>query len=164
MDNIIGAHSLNIDKEYESFINKFSSTTGSDFPKNKMGNYLTSWYEGYIYCLMIGLNTNSRHYEGFKNKHQKMPNWSNQNLNQYKYCIARVMAREDVFNELGLDLREKILENYNGISELLKNVKEICDEFSLGGLHYLRKEYENDSNLFDDPFALSMIYENTLKK
>ncbi|WP_318641705.1 hypothetical protein [Flavobacterium ardleyense] len=163
MDSIIFGHSLYIDKEYESFINKFSSTTGSDFPKGKMGNYLTSWYEGYIYCLMIGLNINSRHYKGFENKHQKMPNWSNQNINQYKYCIARVIGREDIINELELNSREKILENYNGLSELLKKVKEICDQFALGGLHYLRKEYDNDSTLFDDPFALSTIYENASK-
>ena len=163
MDNIINGHSLYIDKEYESFINKFSSATGTDFPKGKMGNYLTSWYEGYIYCLMIGINTNNRHHEGYKIKHQKMANWSNQNINQYKYCIARVIAREDIINELELNSRENILKNYKGLSELLKNVKEICDQFSLGGLHYLNTKYENDSRLFDDPFALLKIYKNTLQ-
>lgn len=163
MDTIILGHSLYIDKEYESFINKFSSTTGSDFPKGKMGNYLTSWYEGYLYCLMIGLNTNSRHYEGYVKKHQKMDRWSTQNINQYKYCIARVIGREDIIHELGLNSRESIVSNYVGLPDLLKKVKDICDQFALGGLHYLRKEYDNDSSFFDDPFALSSIYENTVK-
>ncbi|MFV0158679.1 hypothetical protein OBK24_09475 [Empedobacter falsenii] len=162
MDTIILGHSLYIDKEYESFINKFSSTTGSDFPKGKMGNYLTSWYEGYLYCLMIGLNTNSRHYEGYVKKHQKMDRWSTQNINQYKYCIARVIGREDIVNELGLNSRESIEDNYIDQTNLLKKIKDICDQFALGGLHYLRKEYDNDSSLFDDPFALSRIYENSL--
>lgn len=163
MDNIIQGHTLFIDSEYESFINKFSSTTGTDFPKGKMGNYLNSWYEGYIYCLMIGLNTNSRYHEGYLKKHKKMDNWSNQNINQYKFCIARVLGRIDIINELGLDTRENIISKYEGLQELLKKVKEICDQFALGGMHYLRKEYENNSFLFDNPFALSSIYEETLK-
>lgn len=164
MESIIIGHSLYIDKEYESFINKFSSTTGSDFPKGKMGNYLTSWYEGYLYCLMIGINVNARHYEGYVNKYQKMANWSNQNVNQYKYCISRIIGKEDILNELGLDSREKIIDNYKGLNELLKRVKDICDQFALGGLHYLRNEYSNDSSLFDEPFALLSIYEKTLIK
>lgn len=163
MDAIILGHSLFIDKEYETFINKFSSTTGADFPKGKMGNYLTSWYEGYLYCLNLGLNTNSRHYEGYAQKHQKVDRWSTQNINQYKYCIARVLGREDIINELGLNTRELIVSNYEDLPILLKKVKDICDQFALGGLHYLRKEYENDSSLFDDAFALSNIYESSIK-
>lgn len=164
MDGIILGHSLYIDKEYESFINKFSSTTGADFPKGKMGNYLSSWYEGYLYCLMIGLNINSRHYKGYVTRHQKMDRWSTQNIDQYKYCIARVLGREDIINELGLNSRKSIVSNYDGLNELLKKVKNICDEFALGGLHYLRNQYENDSTIFEDPFALSKIFEEAKMK
>lgn len=161
INEIISRHSLYIDKEYESFINKFSSTTGADFPKGIMGNYLMSWYEGYLYCLMIGLNTDSRHYDGYVNKYQKMNQWSHQNINQYKYCIARVLGRKDIINELGLNSRESIVSNYKGLPDLMGKIKDICDQFALGGLHYLRDKYENDSSLFDDPFALSTIYKNT---
>ena len=47
---------------------------------------------------------------------------------------------------------------------VLKKIKEICDQFSLGGLHYLRNLYENDHTIFNDPFSLKIIYEDTLKK
>jgi hypothetical protein len=164
MDNIIANHTLFIDSEYEGFINNFSSTTGNDFPAGKLGNYLGSWYEGYIYCLLIGINTNSRHYNGFVKKHPKVTNWSNQNIDQYKYCIARVMSRMDIITELGLDSRNSINSNFDSTEELLKKVKDICDEFSLGGMHYLRNLYENDHNIFNDPFSLKIIYENTIKK
>jgi hypothetical protein len=164
MDHIIANHSLYIDKEFEEFINNFSSTTGSDFPAGKLGNYLGSWYEGYLYCLLIGINTNSRHYSDYINKHQKMPNWSNQNIDQYKYCIARVMSRMDIKTELGLDSRDSINSNFVSTEELLKKVKEICDQFSLGGVHYLKSLYDNDHTIFNNSFSLKVIYENTVKK
>jgi len=162
MDQIIANHSLNIDQNFESFINNFCSTTGTSFPQGKLGNYLGSWYEGFLFCLLIGLNTNSRHYNGYEKKYQKMPNWSTQNIDQYKYCIAKVLAREDIIKELNIDNREGIKKSFNSTEELLKQVKEICEEFSLGGLHYLIKLHENDNTIFNDPLALKTIYENTL--
>jgi len=101
--------------------------------------------------------------ERFVKKYQKVDRWSTQNINQYKYCIARVLGREDIINELCLNSRELIVSNYEDLPILLKKVKDICDQFALGGLHYLRKEYENDSSLFDDAFALSNIYESSIK-
>lgn len=162
MDQIIANHSLNIDQKYESFINNFCSTTGSNFPQGKLGNYLGSWYEGFLYCLLIGLNTNTRHYKGYEKIHTKMPTWSSQNIDQYKYCIAKVLAREDIIKELNIDNREGIKKNFNSTEELLKKVKVICEEYSLGGLHYLIKLYENDNTIFNDPLALKTIYENSL--
>ena len=163
MEHLIANHSLYIDKDFEGFINNFSSTTGTDFPAGKLGNYLGSWYEGYLYCLLIGINRNARHYEGYVNRYQKMPNWSTQNLDQYKYCIARVISRTDIKTELGLDSRDSIKKNFISTEELLKKVKIICDEFSLGGLHYLKGLYDNDQTIFNDAFALKDIYENSLK-
>jgi hypothetical protein len=163
MDQIISNHTLNIDQEYESFINNFCSTTGSNFPQGKLGNYLGSWYEGFLFCLLIGLNTNSRHYKGYVKKHQKMPNWSIQNIDQYKYCIAKVLSREDIIKELNIDNRDGIKKDFISTEDLLKKIKNICEEFSLGGLHYLIKLYENDNTIFNDTLALKTIYEKTLK-
>jgi hypothetical protein len=164
MDQIIANHSLNIDQKYENFINNFCSTTGSNFPQGKLGNYLGSWYEGFIFCLLLGLNTDSRHYKGYEKKYQKMPNWSSQNTDQYKYCIAKILSREDIIKELQIDNRVGINKNFKSTEDLLNQVKEICDQFSLGGLHYLIKLHENDSTIFNDPLALKTIYENSLSK
>lgn len=163
MDSTILRHSLNIDQEYESFINNFCSTTGANFPQGKLGNYLGSWYEGYLYCLMIGINKDARHYNGYKKKHQKMPTWSLKNIHQYKYCIAKIMSRKDIVKELGIDSRESISNNFESVENLLLQVKEICEQFSLGGLHYLMELYEKDPSMFDHPLALKTIYENSIK-
>jgi hypothetical protein len=163
MDQLISNHSLFIDKNFEDFINNFCSTTGQNFPQGKLGNYLGSWYEGYIYCLLIGLNTNHRHYGGYENKHQKVAIWSNQNINQYKYCLARVISRDDVISELGLDTRVAIIGNFSSIENCLGKLKEICDQFALGGVRYLKGLYDNDNRIFDEPYALFKIYENTLE-
>lgn len=163
MDQLIANHSLYIDTEYEGFINNFCSTTGSNFPQGKLGNYLGSWYEGYLFCLMIGLNTDSRRYEGYKKKYKKMDRWSPQNLKQYKYCIARVMSRLDIINELDIQNREGIKNNFESIEKLMEKVKNICDEFSLGGLDYLMKKYENDRGIFNDPLALKSIFLESVK-
>jgi len=166
MDDIIANHSLYIDQEFEGFINNFCSTTGADFPQGRLGNYLGSWYEGYLYCLLIGLNTNSRNYLGYtKNKkHQKMSVWSPKNINQYKYCIARVMAREDINTELKLNSRDNIQNNFISTENLLSKVRDICEQFSLGGVHYLKQLYDNDPSIFDDQLALKTIYENSIPK
>lgn len=162
MEAFISNHSLNIDQAHESFIHNFCSTTGTDFPQGKLGNYLGSWYEGYLYCLLIGLNKNVRHYKGYEKKHQKMPNWSSQNIDQYKYCIAKVMSKQDIITELGIDSRENISTKFISIENLLGQVKVICEQFSLGGLHYLKNLHENDPSIFDDPLSLKTIYENTI--
>jgi hypothetical protein len=163
INQYIEKHSLYIDEEYEPFINNFCSTTGNVFPQGKLGNYLGSWYEGYLYCLLIGLNTNSRHYDGFVKRHQKMPTWSRNNLNQYKFCISRVISRDDIVFELGIADRKGINEKFESSEKLLLDLKDICDEFSLGGVRYLKNLFDNNPNLFsNDAFALKNIYERTL--
>lgn len=162
MDQLILNHSLFIDKNYEEFINKFCSTTGSNFPPGKIGNYLGSWYEGYIFCLLIGLNTNNRHYNGFEKKYEKMSTWSTQNLNQYKYCLSRILSKQDIIVELGIDSRNNIMDNFTTTENLLKKTKEIADQFSLGGVHYLLNLYNDDVTIFDDSLSLVKIYKKTL--
>jgi len=163
MDQIIANHSLYIDKNFENFINNFCSTTGANFPQGKLGNYLGSWYEGYLYCLMIGLNTNSRHYAGYEDKDRKMDRWSTRNLDQYKYCIARVMSKEDIRTELGINSRDKIKDKFVSKEDLMFKVKEICDQFSLGGVRYLKELHVNDPSIFNDPLSLKIIYEKSLE-
>lgn len=162
MEHQISNHSLYIDKNFESFINNFCSTLGQNFPQGKLGNYLGSWYEGYIYCTLIGLNTDNRHYGGYEARHQKVANWSSQNINQYKYCLSRIIAREDIQLELGLTSRESIKNNFISVENCVDKLKDICDQFSLGGVRYLKSLYENDNRIFDDPYALLTIYKETL--
>ena len=45
MEHLIANHSLYIDKDFEGFINNFSSTTGTDFPAGKLGMLLETLYE-----------------------------------------------------------------------------------------------------------------------
>ena len=97
-----------------------------------------------------------------KKKYQKMPTWSSQNKDQYKFCLSRILSRKDIVLELGLDSRDNILIKFSSIEELLKRVKDIADQFSLGGLFYLMSLYDQDVTIFDDPFALKNIFLKSL--
>ena len=170
IDILIKEHSLYIDKEDEEFINKFSSTTGTKFPKGKLGNYLGSWFEGYIYTLLIGIITGERRYEGFKDKQQKMRSWNSATLEQYKYCISLVLSKPDIVGEIGLNKREEVdkyleltNENESATFTILNKIKDICDQFSLGGVDFIKRYEEQDPEIFDDPFALKTIFDSALE-
>lgn len=174
IDILIKEHSLLIDKNDEDFINKFSSTTGADFPKGKLGNYLSSWYEGYIFTLLVGILSGERRYEGFVSKSQKMREWNTATIKQYKYCLSLLLSKEDIIVELDLDSRQNIDSKYGDFEnkenlnkELLYKLKEISDQYSLGGIDFIRKFEEREPQLFDDPFAIYKIFleaKNVTKK
>ena len=170
IDILIKEHSLYIDKEDEEFINKFSSTTGANFPKGKLGNYLGSWFEGYIYTLLIGIITGERRYEGFKDKQQKMRGWNSATLKQYKYCISLVLSKKDIIAELGLNKREEVdkylelaNESESATLVILDKLKNICDQFSLGGVDFIKRHEEQNPEIFDDPLALKSIFDSALE-
>ena len=164
INDIITEHTLYIDSTLEEFINKFCNTTGFDRTITKDRFVLGSWYEGYLYCLLLGINLNRRHIQGYAKKTEKARNWSTNYKDQYKYCIAKLIQRPDVLKELQINERFEIDENFKDIKFLLDKIKEICDEFSIGGVLYLKERYEKDDNLFYGYDALKNIYKETLIK
>lgn len=163
---IIKEHSLLIDKNDEEFINNFSSTTGTNFPKGKLGNYLSSWFEGYIFTLLIGIITGERRYTGFVDKSQKIKEWNTATFHQYKFCLSLLLSKKEIVRELEIDSRSNIGSVYLGFEnnellsrEILSKLKNIADEYSLGGIDFIRRYHdEKEPNLFDDPFAMYKIF------
>ena len=153
----IRQHSLKLDSHYENLASQFCNIEG--YKKEKTGSQyvLGSWFEGYLYCLLLGLKIGER--EGKKGKWlDKKNSWSPYNLDQYKYAIGKVLSDPRLLNELGIASREQIDQEYTSVRKLLLDVKQICDEFVNGGLEYLSKEYKKNDMLFSDHMSLKRIF------
>lgn len=162
INELLTEHTLYIDSTLEEFINNFCNTTGFVKTLTSERFLLGSWYEGYLYCLLIGINTNKRHFEGYSRKLEKARSWSSAYKEQYKYCIGKIIYRPDILKELNIDERDMIDIHFEDRKTLLDKIKVICDQYSLGGVRYLQEKYELDDNFFHGYAALKRIYEETL--
>ncbi|MBV7440221.1 hypothetical protein KRX57_02195 [Weeksellaceae bacterium TAE3-ERU29] len=164
IDLIIKDHALYIDRDDEKFINKFSSTTGNS--SKEKACYLSSWYEGFIFTLLIGILSNNRRISGFKNRQIKMREWNKNTFEQYKYCLSVLLSKPEILRELNLDSRNRIDEEFANVppeeinETILSKLKDIADQYSLGGIDYIRKLEQKDPDLFDNhPMSLYAIFQ-----
>ena len=151
-------HRLYLDSHFEKTANLFCNATGAATTKTSSKYILGSWYEGYLYCLLLGIKTNNRIPRKGK-RLDKAPHWSDKQLQQYKYAISILLTKNDVINELNLSNRSSIKENFKSIEDTLDGVKKICDEYSNGGLSYIADLYEKDDTIFSSYNCLKTIYE-----
>jgi hypothetical protein len=160
MDILLKDHNLYIDSEYQNIANLFCNTgTGS----TKKGKFLLStWYDGYIYTAILGIRLNQR--EKHINKTEKQRVWSSSRFRQYKYLIALLLSKKDILNELNLLEYKSIIEENEGLKITLEKIKDICDEYSNGGLKYLSEKYEKDNSIFDDYDSLINIMREVVEK
>jgi hypothetical protein len=162
IDLLLSNHRLFIDAQDEEFAKLFCNTAGAETSRTKNRLILNNWYEGYLYCLLIGINVNAREYNGFTDRKDKTPKWSHNYLEQYKYAIGKLLEKPSVLNELGILDREAIKTNFGGTEKLLGDVKKICDQYSIGGLRYLKDKFEKDDTLFNTAYSLKHLYEESL--
>jgi hypothetical protein len=146
---------LYIDDQYEDIANKFCNTGKSKSKQHK----LNTWFEGFIYTALIGINIDSR--EKYKNKKEKFRRWSTfrEHLN---FVFMKVLAKEDVRNELKILEFDQIKSEFISVDELVKKTFEIIGEYSNGGLKYLKDNYERNNSLFESLYSLEKIYEETI--
>jgi hypothetical protein len=155
---LLMSHRLYLDSNYEKTANLFCNLTGQATSKTDAKYILGSWYEGYIYTLLLGLKTNNRMPRVGERK-DKAPSWSEKHLQQYKYAISILLTKNDVINELNLYNRISIKNNFKSKKETLDQIKNICDEYSNGGLKYLSDLYEKDDTIFSSYKSLKTIFE-----
>ena len=149
-------HTLFIDNKYEDIASLFCNTSGFDKTKTKNRYLLPTWYDGYIYTSLLGIITNNR--EKYSKKVEKTRTWSSNYLDQYKYVIANLLSRKDILNELKILNYEDLFNDNFKIENTIDEIKNICDEFSIGGLKYLSELYENDNSIFSDYDSLIKIF------
>lgn len=162
IDLLLTNHRLFIDAPDEDFAKLFCNTAGAETSRTKNRLILNNWYEGYLYCLLIGINSNNRKDEGYTERRDKAPKWSNNYLEQYKYAIGKLLEKPSILNELGILDRNAIKNNFVSSEKLLTDIKKICDQYSMGGLKYLRDKYEKDDSIFNSAYSLRELYEETL--
>jgi hypothetical protein len=147
---------LYIDDQYEEIANKFCNTGHS---KPSREHKLNTWFEGFIYTSLIGLNIDSR--LEYKNKKEKFRRWSTFR-DHLGFVFMKTLSKDDVRNELKILDYEQIKSDYDGVDELITNTFSIIGEYSNGGLNYLQGKYEKNNSLFDSLYALENIYEETI--
>ena len=143
LEALLTEYNLHIDASYEEFIKKFCNTHGAAGNETTKTMFLlNNWYEGYLYCMLIGININVRKkYIGTKT--EKVRHWSKNYKDQLAYSLSIVFSKKDVRKELKIETREQIQSNFSEIETFMKQLKEICDEYCNGGLYYLKKEFES---------------------
>ena len=146
---------LHIDAQYEEIANKFCNTGKSKSKQHK----LNTWFEGFIYTALIGINIDSR--INYKDKKEKFRTWSTFR-DHLGYVFMKTLSKEDVRNELNILDFNQIKLDFGGVNDLIDKTFAIIGEYSNGGLKYLQDKYENNNSLFDSLYALEKIYENTI--
>jgi len=146
---------LYIDDQHEDIAKMFCNTSGSKSKEHK----LNTWYEGYIYTALIGMNINSR--IEYKIKKEKARRWDSFR-DQLGFVFMKALSKDDVRNELKILNYEQIKSDFEDIDDLIRKTYSIIGEYSNGGLKYLKDEYVNDDSLFDSLYALEKIYEDTI--
>jgi hypothetical protein len=152
---------LAIDNHYEDLAKLFCNLAGQETSRTKERFVLNSWYEGFIYTLLIGIHTGNR--QKHKDRLNKTSYWSGHYRDQYKYAIAFLLTKEDILNELNISSYDDIAKNYTNIEETLKSIHKICEEFSNGGLKFLKEQYENDNSIFEDYDCLKNIMKTVIE-
>jgi hypothetical protein len=147
---------LYIDDQYEEIANKFCNHGKA---KSKNEHKLKTWFEGFIYTALIGININSR--VKYKNKKEKFRRWSTF-VDQLSFVFMKTLSRGDVRKELNILEFEQIKSDFDGIDELIAKTFVVIGEYSNGGLKYLQERYENNNSLFDGLYALENIYKETI--
>lgn len=146
---------LHIDAQYEEIANKFCNTGKSKSKQHK----LNTWFEGFIYTALIGINIDSR--INYKDKKEKFRTWSTFR-DHLGYVFMKTLSKEDVRNELNILDFNQIKLDFGGVNDLIDKTFAIIGEYSNGGLKYLQDKYGNNNSLFDSLYALEKIYEDTI--
>jgi hypothetical protein len=98
IDSIILDQRLYIDSSYEDIAELFCNLQGSATTITKNRFLLSNWYEGYLYCLLLGIKIGEREQYKKGNKVDKAPKWSKNYIAQYKYAITLLLAKIFFFN------------------------------------------------------------------
>ena len=146
---------LYIDEQYEGIANKFCNTG----PVKGKGHKLNTWFEGFIYTALIGINIDSR--IEYKKSKEKFRRWDSF-IDQLGFVFMKALSKDDVRNELKILDYNQINSEYEGVDDLITKASSIIGEYSNGGLKYLQDEYSKDNYLFESLYALEKIYETTI--
>ena len=120
-DLALTEHRLYIDSEYEQTASLFCNI-GKKTSEKKGRFLLNTWFEGYLYVLLLGIKINQREkYSGSKN--DKSPIWKPNFLKQYKYAISLLLSKKDILNELNLLNYDSIISSETDAKQILNDVK-----------------------------------------
>lgn len=152
---LLNSHRLYIDAENENFASNFVNIEGYKVSLSKKKVLLKTWYDGYLFCLWIGISFDRRK-KNYKLKEKASKGWGIRG-DQYIYLISRILSKKEILIELNLDSKRSILENKVNPEYLSNSIKKICDEFSFGGLDYLKEIFEKNDELFDSTEYFEII-------
>ena len=88
-----------MDSESEEVAGNFCNLKGASTTKTRERFLLSNWYEGYLYCSLLGIKIEER-LERKGDSLDKAPKWSPYYIDQLKYTFALLLSIKDVQHEL----------------------------------------------------------------
>lgn len=164
MKKYLAEHRLHINSSLEKdVIASFCSTQTSGSRKR----ILRTWFEGYIYSVTLGILKDRRVPLETGEKEQKAT-WSNTYLPHYEFLISHLLTKEEILVELNLlsskegnamstnhnlllsHLGDAAFDSEEWYRSIFLKMKDICDEYMNGGLHYLKEQRDSGVNFVDE--------------
>lgn len=154
---------LCIDEDLEKFANNFVNTQGFKQEISDKKIIMQNWYDGYLFCLWIGLRYGSRKSQ-FKKKDKAGGIWNDaRRQDQYLYLITKMLVRKENQVEVGLDSRES-LNRIGNMKDLADRIVNLANEYAFGGLVLLEQEYNQFEGIFDSIDYVAEIKNNLDKR
>ena len=149
-------HRMDMDMTHKDLIKKLAAIKKLGVEKriDKERILIKDGINLFLFTLYLGIKSNTR-IKPQNLEELAVRGWA-KNKKQYFYLIALILAKQEVQMELRLDDPETIKEmvsnkeKYQKPEVLSRKIKQLCNEYSAGGLEFLNEEYKKDPSIIDD--------------
>ena len=149
-------HRMDIDMKHENLIKKLAAIKKLGVEKriDKERILIKDGINLFLFSLYLGIKSHTR-IKPQNLVELAVRGWA-KNKKQYFYLIALILAKPEIQRELELNDLETIKEmvsdeeGYQKPEVLSRKIKQLCNEYSAGGLEFLNEEYKKDPSIIDD--------------
>ncbi len=155
-------HRMDIDMKHENLIKKLAAIKKLGVEKriDKERILIKDGINLFLFSLYLGIKSHTR-IKPQNLVELAVRGWA-KNKKQYFYLIALILAKPEIQRELELNDLETIKEmvsdeeGYQKPEVLSRKIKQLCNEYSAGGLEFLNEEYKKDPSIIDDQATVDM--------
>ena len=155
-------HRMDIDMTHENLIKKLAAIKKLGVEKriDKERILIKDGINLFLFSLYLGIKSHTR-IKPQNLVELAVRGWA-KNKKQYFYLIALILAKPEIQRELELNDLETIKEmvsdeeGYQKPEVLSRKIKQLCNEYSAGGLEFLNEEYKKDPSIIDDQATVDM--------
>ena len=155
-------HRMDIDMTHKDLIKKLAAIKKLGVEKriDKERILIKDGINLFLFSLYLGIKSHTR-IKPQNLEELAVRGWA-KNKKQYFYLIALILAKPEIQGELELNDLETIKEmvsneeKYQKPEVLSRKIKQLCNEYSAGGLEFLNEEYKKDPSIIDGQATVDM--------